>query len=257
MIGFFIKKAFFDGWDNLLTIALFNLGYVAIILAFLASPMAFPRSLPAALVLVLLCVFLFYFYSGGVARFLGEIAFDRRPELRDFLTYCREAWKTSLTLAVITSVQVIVLAVGFPFYLSMGGILATVALSILFWGSVLWWLVSLWVYPVSIQLETTVKLQLKKSLILFLDNTGFTVFIAFYTLINFFLSVITAFLVPGFSGIHYSRQIALKLRMYKYDYLEENPRVSKKNIPWTALLEEEKEKMGRRTAKGMLFPWKD
>ncbi|MFO7849418.1 MAG: hypothetical protein R6V67_05620 [Spirochaetia bacterium] len=257
MIGFFIKKAFFDGWDNLLTIALFNLGYVVIIVALLASPMAVPGSASAAIFLVLLCVFLFYFYTGGVAMFLGEITYDRRPEFRDFFSYCLETWKTSITLAVITSIQLIVLIVGFPFYLSMGGVLATGALSILFWVSVLWWLISLWVYPVSIQLESSVKLQLKKSLFLFLDNTGFTLFLAFYSLLNFFLSLITAFLVPGFTGIHYSRQIALKLRLYKYDYLEENPKIPSKNVPWETLLAEEKEKMGKRTAMGMLFPWKD
>ena len=30
MIGFFIKKAFFDGWDNLIGLVLFNLIYIVI-----------------------------------------------------------------------------------------------------------------------------------------------------------------------------------------------------------------------------------
>jgi hypothetical protein len=257
MIGFFIKKAFFDGWDNLLILALLNLGYIIIIVAVLAAPTAFPTSLSATLLLLLACVFLFYFYSGGVARYTAELAADRSPELRNFLQYCRESLKTSAALAGITGVQLIILSVGFPFYLSVGGIFSMIALSILFWVSVLWWLVSLWVYPVSMQLETSVKLQLKKSAILFLDNTGFTIFLGFYSLFNFFFSIVTAFLIPGFAGIRLSRQIALKLRMYKYDYLEENPGADKKNIPWSALLIEDKEKMGRRTFKGMIFPWKD
>ena len=33
MIGFFIKKAFFDGWDNLIGMVLFNLGYIVAIFA--------------------------------------------------------------------------------------------------------------------------------------------------------------------------------------------------------------------------------
>jgi uncharacterized membrane protein YesL len=257
MTGFFIKKAFFDGWDNLLTLALFNIGYVVIIVMILAAPTLSPSSLPVTLTLLLISIFLFYLYSGGVARFLGELSFDRGPELRQFFTYVRKTWRTSVTLASITSIQLIVLAIGFPFYLSMGGVFAMAALSILFWVSVLWYLVSLWVYPVSVQLETSVKMQLKKSLILFLDNSGFTLFLAIYTLFNFAFSVATAFLIPGFAGIRLSRQIALKLRMYKYDYLEEHPNSQKQPIPWGALLVEEREKIGRRSLKGMVFPWKD
>ncbi len=257
MIGFFLKKAFFDGWDNLLTIALFNLGYVVIIAVSLAAPRAVSTSLPLTLLAIMLCIVLFYLYSGGVARFMGELAFDRSPELRYFFGYCKESLKTSLTLAGITGLQIILLAVAFPFYLSMGGILAMAALSILFWASVLWWLVSLWVYPVSMQLETSVKLQLKKSLLIFLDNGAFTLFLALYSFINFLLSLATAFLIPGFTGIRYSRQIALKLRMFKYDYLEESPEADRKLIPWPTLVAEEKEKLGRRSLRGMIFPWKD
>ena len=257
MTGFFIKKAFFDGWDNLLNLALFNIGYVVIIVMRLAAPTLAPASLPVTLTLLLISIFLFYLYSGGVARYLGELSFDRGPELRRFLDYVKKTWRTSVTLAAITSVQIIVLAIGFPFYLSMGGVFAMAALSILFWVSVLWYLVSLWVYPVSVQLETSVKMQLKKSLILFLDNSGFTLFLAFYTLFNFAVSVVTAFLIPGFAGIRLSRQVALKLRMYKYDYLEEHPNSEKQPIPWRALLMEEQEKIGRRSLKGMVFPWKD
>jgi hypothetical protein len=257
MIGFFLKKAFFDGWDNLLTIALFNLGYVVIIAITLAALSAVSTSLPLTLLVIIFCIVLFYLYSGGVARYMGELAFDKSPELRYFFVYCKESLKTSLTLAGITGLQLVLLAVAFPFYLSMGGILSMAALSILFWVSVLWWLVSLWVYPVSMQLETSVKLQLKKSLLIFLDNGAFTLFLALYSFVNFLLSLVTAFLIPGFTGIRYSRQIALKLRMFKYDYLEENPGVDRKLIPWSALLREENEKLGHRSLRGMIFPWKD
>jgi len=257
MIGFFIKKAFFEGWDNLLSLGLLNLGYVLIIVATLAAPMAAPSSVSITLILLLLCIFAFYFYTGGVARFLAELIFDRSPELRNLLHYAVGLWRTSATLATITGVQLIVLAIGFPFYFSMGGVFAMAALSILFWVSVLWLLVSLWVYPVSVQLESSVKMQLKKSLILFLDNTGFSVFLGCYIMFNFFLSIVTAFLIPGFSGIQLAQQVALKLRLYKYDYLEEHPQREKMKIPWEALLMEEKEKIGRRSLKGMLFPWKD
>jgi hypothetical protein len=43
--------------------------------------------------------------------------------------------------------------------------------------------------------------------------------------------------------------------MVKYDYLEEHGQA--KSIPWEELLEDEEDKMGRRSLRGMIFPWKD
>jgi hypothetical protein len=37
MTGFFIKKAFFDGWDNLISMVVHNLGFLLILLAFMGS----------------------------------------------------------------------------------------------------------------------------------------------------------------------------------------------------------------------------
>jgi hypothetical protein len=44
--------------------------------------------------------------------------------------------------------------------------------------------------------------------------------------------------------------------MYKYDYLEKNPG-DRRRIPWDALLVEDRERVGKRTLKGMIFPWKE
>ena len=49
---------------------------------------------------------------------------------------------------------------------------------------------------------------------------------------------------------------AVKLIMLKYDYLEENPDVDRKHLPWEDILFDEKEKVGPRTFRNMIFPWK-
>ena len=49
----------------------------------------------------------------------------------------------------------------------------------------------------------------------------------------------------------------MKLRLYKYDYLEENPDAKRNDIPWDALLIDERERVGKRTLRGMIFPWKE
>ena len=37
MTGFFIKKAFFDGWDNLISLVVLNLGYLVVLLTLYGS----------------------------------------------------------------------------------------------------------------------------------------------------------------------------------------------------------------------------
>ena len=257
MTGFFIKKAFFDGWDNLLTLVALNAGFIVLIVLFLAIPMIASGTAALAIILMVMVVYLFHFFAGGVSMFLGDLTFDRSPEFREFPGYVASVWKLAAVFGTITNVQLLILMIGFPFYISVGGVFGLAALAILFWVSVLWWLITIWIFPVRRQLNTGVKVVLKKSVILFFDNPGFTIFIGVYTIFNFILSVVTAFLVPGISSILYSHQIALKLRMFKYDYLEENPGKNPKEIPWGALLMEEKEKVGPRSLRGMIFPWKD
>ncbi len=45
--------------------------------------------------------------------------------------------------------------------------------------------------------------------------------------------------------------------MFKYDYIEAHPDTDRKHLPWEELLFEEREKVGTRTLKGMIFPWKE
>jgi hypothetical protein len=39
--------------------------------------------------------------------------------------------------------------------------------------------------------------------------------------------------------------------------LEENPDANRRKIPWDALLIDEKDRVGSRSIRGMIFPWKD
>ena len=53
-----------------------------------------------------------------------------------------------------------------------------------------------------------------------------------------------------------SRMATMKLLMKKYDFLEENPDATKKDINWEDLLYEDKQLVGPRSIKNMIFPWK-
>jgi hypothetical protein len=86
------------------------------------------------------------------------------------------------------------------------------------------------------------------------------------------ISLFLAFLAPGFAGVALAQNVALKLRLVKYDWLEARGDSVEagetagplrgifgrgRAVPWKELLAEEAELVGKRTLKGMIFPWKD
>ena len=92
------------------------------------------------------------------------------------------------------------------------------------------------------------------------DNTNFSFFMFVYSLVIFVLSGILLFFVPGLSGILINYNNALRLRLYKYDWLEEHPEITgkqaQKMIPWKKLIAEDEEALGPRNIRNFLFPWK-
>ena len=171
--------------------------------------------------------------------------------------YVKKIWKSAVVISIICIFQIAALFIGFPFYFSVGGLPGLVGLVTIFWISVFWWMSVQYFFPASYQLEGGIRKQLKKSFLLLLDNTFFSIFLGIYSILILGISFFTALLIPGISVILLAHQAALKLRLYKYDYLEENNDISRKKIPWSALLYKEKEKIGSRTLKGMIFPWKE
>jgi uncharacterized membrane protein YesL len=130
------------------------------------------------------------------------------------------------------------------------------ASSFLFWVLIFWILAFQYFFSIQARLDKKFGKVIKKMFLLLLDNPLFTIGLLIGTLITFAVSVFTAFLLPGIASIFLWWNAALKLRLYKYDYLEENPE-SRRNIPWDALLTEDRERVGKRTLKGMIFPWKE
>ena len=257
MIWFFIKKAFFDGWDNLISLILLNLGYVAVLgLGYLVFH-AMQVSLLFGFFVLVAWVVLFQIYSGAVSFYAVYYVNYQRPGFRELLEEGKRALIYVPLISLITVMLVLVMFLVIPFYLSAPGLFSLFAASLVFWASIYLAMVLLYFFPVAAQLKDRPVKVLKKSSLLVLDNLGLSFFLLFYTIFNGVISMFTAFLIPGFASILMSHQGALKLRMFKYDYLEEHPNTSRRDIPWDALLMDEREKVGHRSIKGMIFPWKD
>ncbi len=257
MVGFFIKKAFFDGWDNLISLILLNLGYVAILgLGYLVLN-AMEQSLLLGFFTLVVWVVIFQVYSGAVSFFSTHLVFYKRPEIRELLEEGKRALKYVPLISAISVMLIMVAFLVMPFYLASPGLFSLFSASLIFWASIFMSMVLMYYFPVASQLKDRPAKVLKKSSLIVLDNFGFSFFLLFYTAINSVLSILTAFLIPGYASILMSHQVALRLRMFKYDYLEEHPNTSRRDIPWDALLFDEREKVGPRSIRGMIFPWKD
>jgi hypothetical protein len=256
MFGFLIKKAFFDMWDNLIRMVILNLGFIVIFAVVVYFPLLFQSIAPLFYLSLGIGMALLFVYSGMVSAMTAKIADYARPEFRDALEYLRQTYPTSLLFALVNLLLVFLFSVAFPVYGQLRSFAGPLASSFLFWILVFWVLAVQYFFPIQSRLDKKFFKILKKMFLILLDNPLFSVGLLIGTLATLVLSVFTALLLPGIASILLWWNVALKLRIYKYDYLEEHPE-GRRNIPWDALLVEDRERVGKRTLKGMIFPWKE
>ncbi|WP_455383651.1 hypothetical protein [Salinispira pacifica] len=258
MLLFMIKKAFFDMWDNFLAIILLNLGFVAVLsVPLLVFNALAPLASPVSIIPLVAGVLLLFVYSGAASMVTRDISDYKSPEFRSFFVYLKDTWAHSLFLGGVYVLHIFVLVIALPFYASIGSLLGLAALVFLFWASVIWMLSSQFFYPIRARLDRKLPKIIRKCFIVFFDNTGFSIFLGIGAAATLAISIFTALLIPGVAGLLLWLNVGFKLRLLKYDYLEANPEANRKQIPWDALLVDEREKVGKRSLRGMIFPWKE
>jgi hypothetical protein len=257
MFGFLIKKAFFDMWDNMFRILLMNLGYILVLaIFFLLAPLC-ASVVPLFIAVIVIGIGISALYTGVVSRMCADIADYRQPGFGDLVRFLKETWAASLLLALATGIYVFVVSVSFQFYGGLKSLPGTLAFAVLFWVTVGWILASQYFFPIQSRLDRKFKKIFRKTFLVFFDNPGFTIGLFLCSVIVLAVSLFTALLLPGISSILLFGNAAFKLRLYKYDWLEKNPGTGRRSIPWDALLVEDRERVGKRTLKGMVFPWKE
>ncbi len=257
MIGFLIKKTFFDLWDNLFRIALLNLGFIIS----LAIPILIPSLLvdipalfyPVVLIGILWC----FVYLSAAAISLKSLSDYKTFGFADFFTNLKTAWPAGLVLGFIVFAMFLMVTVVMRFYLSMESMIGLLLAAVIFWTLVVAILSFQFFFAVRARLDTKPMKIIKKCFILFFDNPGLCIFSFFHNLVILIISLFLALLFPGPAGILLYLDEALRLRLLKYDYLEANPDANRRKIPWDALLIDEREKTGTRSLKNFIFPWKD
>jgi uncharacterized membrane protein YesL len=257
MIGFLLKKTFFDLWDNLFRIALINLGFILSA----AVPILVPSLLVSVPVLgiasLVVGVLWCFVYLAAAAISLKSVSDYGGFGFGDFFRNLKAAWPSGLLLGGVTLFIGVFAYTALPFYLSMKSIIGVFAAAIVFWTIVVIFLAFQFFLAIRARLDTDLRKVVKKCFIIFFDNPGLSIFSALHNLVLLALSFFLAFLAPGPAGILLYLDEALRLRLMKYDWLEAHPEANRKKIPWDEILVEDRERTGTRSLRSFIFPWKD
>lgn len=254
MKGFFIKKAFFDGWDNLIAICLINIAYLGLIYLGFIVFMGVPSLSALAIPVLLLVISIFMGASASAVHNYSDYKGDTWSALRHGLV---RNIRHSLFFALLLILAVLNVILIIPFYLSYGNAFGILISVVLLWIELILLLCLPYYFPLMNHLPADRPLKTaKKCFIIVGDNFGFTIFFFLYNIVCAAMSVFTMGIIPGITGMQLAAEDAIRLMMMKYDYLEENPEADRKHIPWEDILYDEKEKVGPRSLKNMIFPWK-
>jgi hypothetical protein len=257
MIGFLIKKTFFDLWDNLFRVALINMGFILSLGLSLLLLTVFADITVLFYITVFVSVLWLSVYLSAAAFSLSSISNYKSFGFVDFFKNFKTVLTSGLVFGVVVCVIVFISTAVIPFYLSMESLVGLLLAAVIFWMFVVAVLSLQFFFAIRSRLDTKPMKIIKKCFIIFFDNSGFCVFSLLHNIVVLILSIFLVLLFPGPAGILLYLDEALRLRLMKYDYLEANPDANRKQIPWDALLIDEREKTGTRSLKSFIFPWKD
>jgi hypothetical protein len=260
MIGFLVKKTFFDLWDNLFRAALVNVGFMVS----LAIPVFVPGLFQFSPVLggisfvagILWC----FIYLAAAALSLRAVSDYGSFGFGDFFRNLKAGWPAGLLLGILALGLWALVTLVIPFYLAMNSLIGLLLAALIFWTLAVSCLALQFFLPIRARLDTKFAKILKKCFIIFFDNPGFCIFSFFYNLLALGISIFLALLFPGPAGILLYLDEAFRLRLLKYDWLEANPAegaAKRRRIPWDELLIEDRERTGTRSLRNFIFPWKD
>lgn len=263
MILLFLKKSFFDGWDNLFRLLLVNVPFAALLggeasiaVAMLNGRGGAPLSVVEFLILAAGWVVV-SLYSGASVYFVNKIADYDAPGFKDFFSGFRKTAVRSALFGLVSSILFGLFLLCLGYYGARGDILGSLAMGLVFWGGLFAFVSLQWFNAIMVRLDGRFLKILRKCFLVAIDNLGFSVFFALWSLLLGALTVATAGFIPGAGGMQLASCDALRLRLRKYDWLEQNPGAKRNKVPWKELMVEEDELVGPRSLRSMIFPWKD
>jgi hypothetical protein len=261
MYLFFIKKNFCDGWDNMMAVIIPNLIVLAGILGFTSLIYVSRNIVPLAVIFLFLALIAISILTFAFGDSAAQIANFGGVHVADYFKAIPGCIKDGALFGLLTGCIVVATYVSIPFYFAQKSLISIFIGALFTWVVVIVLLALQWFVAIRSLMHNDFKKCLKKCFIIFFDNTGFSLFMALYTLVLLALSILMVGLLPSAAGITLGQVNALRLRLYKYDYLEKHPELKtskdRKYIPWTELIQDDKEMLGPRSFKSFIFPWKE
>lgn len=275
MFGFYFKKNLCDVWDNIFYVVITN--FFALLSFFIVFALfKFELSMNLAQEYAKLVYFATFLFSCvlvcTVAFTGGKNAFNaanfNTPRYGDFFGNFLPSIKDGLFAGIFIGMVSLVGSVSIPFYFRMwkpadgstGSILWLAFIVVIFWFLVTTFFAMQWFIPVRVIMKNGYFKCLKKCYILFIDNMSFTFGMFGVNILNLLLTVVTFGLFPGMTGIIFTNMNALRMRLYKYDWIEVNPDLTpeeRRNVPWDDLIAKDMKTLGPRPLKSFIFPWKE
>lgn len=258
MFRFAIKKWFFDFWDHLLLIMLCNVVMdMALALPVFVPSLLDPNGGPLFWITLLIGILVNYAVVVGVNGLMWDISRGEGPSRESIVRAYKRGLVPGLVLGTINLAFGALAFLAMQFYGSLGDFTGMILMALVFWFLMFWLMMASYFLPFNSQMETKLSKLFRKSYLVFSDNPAFSLGMGAWSLLILVLTAVSITLLPGVAGLLLWHQTCLKLRLRKYDYLEEHPDADSRKVPWADLLYEEKERVGHRTLKNMIFPWKD
>jgi hypothetical protein len=271
MFKFFIKKNFCDGWDNFFFLVLSN----AITIVLLFAAYFAIRAMDAANPYLPLLGFVIFSGLLSIQLFAwganaAKLADFRSPSFGVFFSALKSVWKIGFAFGAMIALSLLLARFAIAYYLTLyfrdGNVIGLVVTAGLGWFLLVSAISLQYFIPLYfLQENNGFKKCLKKSFIIFYDNVFFSIELFIYNLVIFVISCVTFMIIPGLNGIVLSSMNALRLRLYKYDWIEkmsendpdfEKDREKRSEVPWDELLAEDMESLGPRKLTSFIFPWR-
>ena len=147
MFGFYIKKAFFDGWDNFIQLVLQNIIYIVFFLLIVGSVVVFGDNLALFLPAAIAIIFLFCLSMGGTSSVVYNWSEYKSETWRPFMKGVGRNIRHSMVFFLCLMVLFLLFFLVIPFYLSFNNIVGTIFGVMMVWLSVFLLLVLPYYFP--------------------------------------------------------------------------------------------------------------
>lgn len=252
-IGRAIKFTLGDAYHNVGKLILSNLFWTATFVPFLLVGLKIRKNLSPLLLLLLAGCFLLTSPAlAGIFVISRKIAIkEHEIEMRDFLTGMKDHWKKSLVLSLICVIIPLVAGSSSMFY---GQLARTSSLSVILWIINIWiliffFLAQVYFFPLMIGQKMGIIQILKTSLLIALNNVGFTVAILLFEIAILLLFSIT--------GVIFLAGVSVIALLQSNAFIEVAKRYTGEEIRKEVKREEgDQKKTLRDVIRNLFFPWK-